>query len=384
MKKSALAPEHKPDKVDDAPLANDGVLPTDVLRDVLLRLPAKALCHRIRLVCRSWRLLTSDPVFVQAHKFLHPLIAGLHEDQREIHIIDLHGNTIIRRIPVPRACNDLTTQLDVVCASAIKEPSFVLEKGQREVSALPELQLVGDTTFFPSVLGYVPSTGEYKVLFFKLYCTNNHGHVQPCHVISLNGGNRRWRVAPRPAVPVEPAPGNRAVIGGVAYFLMNPYNVNCPDDLEPDSIASFDLEAEEWMPTPLRGPLSSLLSAGGDALSYKKHRHNFQLTELNGSLVIVHCKNRGRSMDIWFLMDIDKAKGIWCKRYSMQCASEWEYNRRFYPVIILDDGRIVMWNRIGQIMRAYDPRTSTWSTVMGTGGGMYVAVGTYVVGSLLL
>jgi len=36
---------------------NDGLLPTNVLYEVLLRLPAKELC-RLRLVCRSWRSLT--------------------------------------------------------------------------------------------------------------------------------------------------------------------------------------------------------------------------------------------------------------------------------------------------------------------------------------
>ncbi|CAN6339100.1 unnamed protein product [Urochloa humidicola] len=46
--------------------ANYGVLPVDVLYDILLCLPAKELC-RLRLVCQSWRSLTSDPLFAKAH-----------------------------------------------------------------------------------------------------------------------------------------------------------------------------------------------------------------------------------------------------------------------------------------------------------------------------
>ncbi|CAL4897534.1 unnamed protein product [Urochloa decumbens] len=60
-----LAAIVKIDDDDDArPLAdgNYGVLPADVLYDILLRLPANHLC-RLRLVCRSWRSLTSDPLF---------------------------------------------------------------------------------------------------------------------------------------------------------------------------------------------------------------------------------------------------------------------------------------------------------------------------------
>ena len=46
-----------------AAASNAGVLPPDLLSDVLLLLPAKELC-RLRAVCRSWRSLTFDPLFV--------------------------------------------------------------------------------------------------------------------------------------------------------------------------------------------------------------------------------------------------------------------------------------------------------------------------------
>ncbi|TKW30960.2 hypothetical protein SEVIR_2G075350v4 [Setaria viridis] len=52
-------------------VANDGVLPSELLHDVPLRLPADALC-RLRLVCRSWRSLTSEPHFAEAHAARHP------------------------------------------------------------------------------------------------------------------------------------------------------------------------------------------------------------------------------------------------------------------------------------------------------------------------
>ncbi|KAF8731991.1 hypothetical protein HU200_015941 [Digitaria exilis] len=62
-------------------VANDGVLPTDVLRDVLLRLPANVLC-RFRLVCRSWRQLTFDPTFAEAHSRRYPLVVTLRVPSR--------------------------------------------------------------------------------------------------------------------------------------------------------------------------------------------------------------------------------------------------------------------------------------------------------------
>ncbi|CAL5078982.1 unnamed protein product [Urochloa decumbens] len=318
-----LAPKHRRHKV-DAPLADAGVLPTDVLHDVLLRLPAKALC-RLRLVCKSWRSLISDPIFVATHTSGHPLVAGLHKGRlREVHIAELLSGNIVRRIRIPQDCKRLTTQLDVVCASA-----------------------------------------WYPLLYVT---TLDRGEARP-----------KWRVAPGPAVPVEPDSGSMAVVGGVAYFLHHDHlYVTGPASLDPDSIASFDLAAEEWRATPIRGPLRSLvLRIGGDKLSYNKDRKDFQLTELGGSLVTVHCKYQDKClMYIWFLMDVEK--GTWRKRYSVQ--REWEYNGySFYPIVILEDGRIVMWIGYWQFMRAYDPRTSTWTSVMGStrGMGMYVAVDTY-------
>ncbi|CAN6199702.1 unnamed protein product [Urochloa humidicola] len=57
-------------------LANSIELPADVLYEILLRFPAKEV-GRLRLVCRSWRSLTSDPSFIRAHSSRHPLIAAL-------------------------------------------------------------------------------------------------------------------------------------------------------------------------------------------------------------------------------------------------------------------------------------------------------------------
>ncbi|OEL15303.1 hypothetical protein BAE44_0023677, partial [Dichanthelium oligosanthes] len=93
-------------------------LPTDVLYEVLLRLPAIVLC-RLRLVCRWWRSLTSDPDFAKAHTFRHPLVAGisLKRRRREVHIIDLSGN-VVRRLPIARSVYDLNTHLDLICVSA--------------------------------------------------------------------------------------------------------------------------------------------------------------------------------------------------------------------------------------------------------------------------
>jgi hypothetical protein len=82
---AAAPPQH-------AITSNNGVLPSDMLREVLLRLPP--------LVCQSWRYLTSDPIFAKEHSPRHDrYFVAILLKPREIHILDLDG-TIIKRIPM--------------------------------------------------------------------------------------------------------------------------------------------------------------------------------------------------------------------------------------------------------------------------------------------
>ncbi|KAF8690623.1 hypothetical protein HU200_040994 [Digitaria exilis] len=70
------------------------LLPTDMLFDVLLRLPAKDLC-RLRSVCRPWRaLLAADPLFADAHAARHraPLLLARFRSSSSdarVHVVDL-------------------------------------------------------------------------------------------------------------------------------------------------------------------------------------------------------------------------------------------------------------------------------------------------------
>ncbi|OEL27778.1 hypothetical protein BAE44_0011205 [Dichanthelium oligosanthes] len=305
------------DKVNDAPLAaaaaaGIGVLPTDVLRDILLLLPADALC-RLRLVCRPWRSLTSDPGFATAHAVRHPLITGLGSSRREVCIFGMSGN-VLRRILVPRRGLHLTSaQPDLVRVTPDRGPSFLVNSVTGEVATMPKN--AGSAVESPSILGFVPATGEYKALRFGLLQINC-SLVQSCHVVTL-GGNQRWRVGPRPPVLIEwKRSVHRVVMGGAAYFLLRQSLLNSAD-VDPDSIASFDLATEEWRPTTMAGPLSSLLTGPSDTkLLYLKHRYEFRLAQLDGCLVVVH-HHGDCSMNLRLL--VDKDKRLWAKKYSMQC-----------------------------------------------------------------
>ncbi|KAL6623647.1 hypothetical protein ACP70R_033526 [Stipagrostis hirtigluma subsp. patula] len=166
-------------KLDEAPIlaaANYGVLPLDVLSDVLLRLPADELC-RLRLVCRSWRSLTADPIFAKAHSSCHSNVAAIHCQSGEVHIIDLSGN-ILKRIHMEHHGHNLTAQLDLLYVSiGTGHQAHVLNM----FTGMVEHRTQPSSSTLTSVFGYVPSTGEYKVLRILWR--------KACEVITLCSGN---------------------------------------------------------------------------------------------------------------------------------------------------------------------------------------------------
>ena len=79
--------------LDRSSVAGGTILPADAVYEILLRLPARTLC-RFRAVCRSWRSLTTDPFFIQAHR-PEPLLV-LAGNGGDIHIMDMAGSVVIR------------------------------------------------------------------------------------------------------------------------------------------------------------------------------------------------------------------------------------------------------------------------------------------------
>jgi len=90
-------------------------IPTDVLRDLLLLLPAKDLC-RLWAVCRSWRSITSDAAFIKAHADRHkePLfVAKFRDDKKHVYVVDLSSNVVKRIAGADGGLQVLRTRLNL-------------------------------------------------------------------------------------------------------------------------------------------------------------------------------------------------------------------------------------------------------------------------------
>ncbi|KAL6639670.1 hypothetical protein ACP70R_023400 [Stipagrostis hirtigluma subsp. patula] len=371
-----------------ATTCNDGELHSDMLREVLLRLPARQLC-RLRAVCRAWRSLISDPAFVAAHASRHPgplvavgVIAGKFGGMVELVLLDMSGN-IRKRVPAGGLRHEAkmlthghlaAMALDGQClrvrvvdmeSGAV---SLVPDRIQVEHASDPRSQATGGVP----VLGRAAS-GEHKLLRISRKGRDD----QVCHVATIGGGGGGgWTERPAPPVPVFLGHGRAVVVDGIAYFLVQParnfWGGARHDFDEPDGIASFDLATEQWSPTILRGPVSSCTDDTAEHTAGYESR--FQLTALNGRLVVIHRNVDHCSMDLWFRTGCssDEGRAPWHRRYVIRYDSE-EARRlagAVDPLWELDDGRLAVWclfsggyGRLHKVLRTYDPSTNAFADV---------------------
>jgi hypothetical protein len=391
---------------------SSGDLPRDALVDIFLRIPAKDLC-RLRAVCPSWRALTSDPLFIAEHKSRHPdpLLAVAYRDQDRangVDVLDLSGN-IVRRIPsiesdivltdesgrvvgvVPTDRDSITvlprSRLDLICFTRELHPLglFVLNPATGATLVLPEChseELAHDDEIQANygrgdvkscALGKVSSTGEYKAI--RIVSVGRRDERQLCEVITLDGANcGRWRGKQSPPALIFAGRGERmrcAVVDGVVHFLMDffssIFNTGVMT-IEPGSIASFNLETEEWMGT-LRGPAPvRMFVQDNDDFCYTRLNLQLSIAELDGSLVTVH-NNHHISMSLWFLTDFENA--IWEKKYNLPSHVAQCY---VYPFLVLHDGRILffleqndmtfLFNYGDGFLKSYDRKTGTYTNAL--------------------
>ncbi|KAM3195510.1 hypothetical protein ACQJBY_071565 [Aegilops geniculata] len=380
--------------------ANNGdFLPADELQEVFLRLPSKSL-GRLRTICRSWRSMLSDPLFVAAHATRSRadsiFVVAVHHPGHQlvdINLVDVSTGAVLRCMDgLALARRRFCVGGELLCfveprpdggagAVQVLDPATgatadVLQYGE---TTAPENEMRCSASLH--LVGHVPATGEHKVL----HITDVNGK-QPCEVFTIGAGRdssrqcQRWRPVQSPPMRVDSIPRRRAVVNGVAYFLPSHHNGRCLPDY--NSVAAFDLEKEEWRPAPIRGPLSSERPGHCDQLL------RFSLAELNGHLVMVHHNYQRKTIDMYFLSLMDTGEGVeWSRGSSLRLDSVLDRKHNgetlVQPLMELDDGRITLFvpGTKHRVVRVYDPRKETRTDVMEMPRG-HIIVGCYK-GSLL-
>ncbi|KAK1612008.1 hypothetical protein QYE76_035681 [Lolium multiflorum] len=394
----------------EVPVAETGLpLPPEVVEHILLRVPGRQL-RRLRAVCRSWRSLLSDSSFLKMHAAFRPaLILALAENDNRIDVVDFSGGHIIKQIRVP------ATPEEEAVLSTNPGSSFLFQANNRirmvdpdsgAVFTLPSDDLGRLTLSHPVrfvktdyVLGRAASTRHHKVL--RILTGKAADRVDPlsspfkqlCHVLTLgdDDDNREWqcwRERPSPPMFVKSNVDFHGVtIQGSVFFLAGNDFTYCDTSYpcnrmmyqtRTDSIASFDLEKEQWRPATLRGPPEMKTSVGACRRV---------LAELNNTLVVmVYCYFDNSCLEFWFAEDLEK--DIWVKKHAvrqelLEPCPYMSLDMDIRQVMELDDGRIVfsyyvtwavkvpLW-----LTRVYDPGTKVYADLPQIGDrgivGMYV------------
>jgi hypothetical protein len=359
--------------------SNDGVLPLDLLYDILLRLPAKPLC-RFRAVCTSWRSLLCHRDFIAAHRRCHSsqrIAVGIcgHGQLPCLVILDMESGRVVKRVSTSnyRRSHKMRAVIPhrAVGVLGMDMRLSLMDFATGAISLLPDHAPPRDYTTVSYTVGRAAPTGEYKVLAIAIILKERR-HV--CKILTLggggngDGGQRRWRGTGSPPCRVvsPPVPSyNRqtTVVEGVAYFLVFSsclwYNPEL-NTAEHDWIMAFSLDTEAWRPDPIQGPTGCFgIGLGG----------------LDGHLVACH-DDRKTCVELWYLVDPDQA--LWSMLHQIVMpyhglpTSSLRQPEHFEkPLAIMDDGRILVWMRVPTapgsggvlvtVLRVYDPRTGDFT-----------------------
>ncbi|CAL5089308.1 unnamed protein product [Urochloa decumbens] len=373
-------------------ISNGGVLPRDVLFEVLLCLPANQLLRGPRAVCRLWRSLLSDPLFIAAHAARHPdrlvvvSTCAVFDQEADVELLDTPSGRVVRRVArcagtsYPRN-PPMRAHQGLVLVAGNGQPLRVVDPytgaisvlppedpGHREAAIAASVSVLGRAALVDD--GLEDKAGEYKVFSISTV-DRDHYH---CKVLTLGGSSiagdvGAWRKADKPPDTVRcDKPWVAAVTGGVVYVLA----FHRRDQI--DWVAAFDLDTEQWSPNLIQGPPASMAVSS--------------LAEMDGRLVAVtgtFFSGSGvassSSVHLWVLMgcsdsddDGGEHEALWEEMCTVpRSGIQWKghnYEKVEEPVWVLNGGMVafVVWSLVhaggvpGErgcqdwVLRVYDPR----------------------------
>uniref|UniRef100_A0A0E0LHX2 F-box domain-containing protein n=1 Tax=Oryza punctata TaxID=4537 RepID=A0A0E0LHX2_ORYPU len=345
----------------------DGVLPPEMLHEVLLRLPSKPIC-RLRAVCRSWRSFTSDPLFAAAHAARHPhtallLAVGVETSPTpRINLVDLSGN-VVKHIPCTgkgRVICSHSSNDHVVLDGSDDHIIRILHPTTSSALALPRRRTKGgDRVWFAFGLHATShsNTGQHSKLL-RIVEARDYSLTSEIITTSDTKPKPQWRKTANPPGYLDWRCTNGVVFRGAAYFVLS-YCLAASSLIQTGCLPSFDLETEQWSMT-LQGPTKTIIHDANGTHNCTGLAAHLKLAALKGTLSAAHWRNHDSIVDLWFLTDFDK--GTWSKEYRVNVDFVF-FGTGIYvevlPLLVTDEGEVVLWLQAGMkaIVQIYNPVT---------------------------
>ncbi|KAH6779247.1 hypothetical protein C2S52_010484 [Perilla frutescens var. hirtella] len=315
-------------------------LPTDLIINILLRLPVKSL-GKFKCVSKEWLELITDAHFISMHRELClsspnivlvkkiPLLEEpLMKKCTKVDVCALSFDGVCKNLEFSLYLNDdekniemLPSKWDLICF--VSESGFYACNPSTQVMMkLPEASCCtsGEVN---AGMGYIKEREEYVLV--HLFDRSLDIHVDydiGCEVLRLRDGvDCTWKVVDANCPYVVRGWG--VLVENVFYWMIwDEYSQ--PGD---EAIVSFDLEKEEFGTV---SPPEGCFDPNGA----------WSLVELGGRLCLVDNVTRPLTMDIWVLKDIENHK--WAREYSIQMNVYTNDMLNFIIPLDYRDGKIVM------------------------------------------
>ncbi|XP_054779496.1 F-box/kelch-repeat protein At3g06240-like [Prosopis cineraria] len=225
-------------------------LPEEIIRDILIRLPAKSLI-RFRCVCKQWRNLFKTPSFIQEHLNHTSQNPSLLLQPKDLWLLDCEMQ--LKKVDNAPLIDSSNTFRVVGSSNGLllvgicnRFPCFLLwNPATREVRPVPSVTVLSEDSPRNAGFGFSPILNDYKIVV--PYDSSYLYDVLPVAVYSLRSGS--WKKVECGIKNIGIRSGSITVNGSMYWFGFlwkeNTGNYN-------DGIVSFDIANEvfKWIPIP--------------------------------------------------------------------------------------------------------------------------------------
>ncbi|KAK9155389.1 hypothetical protein Sjap_002869 [Stephania japonica] len=311
-----------------------GGLHLELIFDILSRLPVKDLL-RFKSVCKSWRQLIADPLFIKAQfnrsinndslSFLYTLnhhhlyLCSASNALTESTKIDLTFNgSPLSVVQIIGSCNGF------ICFDSYSYGIIVLNPSTRELIKLPELPGIWSSTY--SIIwgfGFCSNTQLFKVVRIVYFSSKAKTQIM-VHTVGIANG---WRRVSQPP-PVVVHQQKQVLVGGVPHWTA--FGV---------TVVYFDVAREVFEKIPC--PRNESGKAKIDSLG-----------ELRGCLCVFRRFYLEGHIEIW-VMDEHGVEDSWNRKFIIpHSIIVYEGNMGCRPMWFLRNGKILVSN--GERVVLYD------------------------------
>ncbi|XP_047337835.1 F-box/kelch-repeat protein At3g23880-like [Impatiens glandulifera] len=329
-------------------------LPEEIISDILIKLPVKSL-SRFKSVCKSWRILISDPAFVKAHlkgniqnkdHASHRLIMKTAFPRFDVKFCSMssvmNGESSITGLNYPwvnphRSVRIIGSVNGLVCLSllSVEASLYVWNPCTGKAQRLPHYGTEIDVGRIVSYgFGYDEVNDDYKVVVIYLLGISNSiewNYMPEGKIYGLKSGlwSRIENVY------------KRSQVYALCTYVSGSLNWEAAGGL----IVSFDLSKETW--SVISRPVY---------LKEERAIWGLNIGNLDGKLCQLFYLEEMMKIDLWVMKVFGKVES-WSKMYSISYQCEIDTFKYCASLIIFSKNKVLM--LIGSDLMLYNLETKT-------------------------